>query len=68
MTKVVATVETSIIEEPQYQTYVSTDEMWAAIPYGNQYIVLNNGFQVHLARNLTTAKTFISKQMRKLKK
>lgn len=68
MTKVVANVEASIVEEPQYQTYVSSDEMWAAIPYGNQYIILNNGFQVHLARNLTTAKTFISKQMRKSKK
>ena len=44
-------------------SYVTKDGMWAAIPYGkSNYIIIHNGEQVHLARTLTTAKTYITKE------
>lgn len=66
MTKKVEVLENASIE--QDYGYVTKDEMWAAIPYGKQYIIIHNGFQVHLARTITSAKAFIIKQTRKLKK
>jgi len=52
--------------KPQFPSYVTKDLAWAAIPYGDkQYIVIHNGFQVHLARSFQTAKSFIQKQLRK---
>jgi len=58
------------LEEPEpYSSYVTRDGMWAAIPYGNtKYVIINNGYQVHTANNLQSAKNFIAKQQRKTKK
>jgi len=44
--------------------YVTKDEMWAAIPYGNQFMIIHNGNQVHVSNNLNSAKSFIHNQMK----
>lgn len=58
------------LEEPEpYSSYVTRDGMWAAIPYGqSKYVIIHNGEQVHTSNNLQTAKNFIAKQQRKIKK
>jgi hypothetical protein len=48
--------------------YVTKDEMWAAVPFGKKFVVIHNGLQVHTANNLTTAKSFIQKQIKSTKK
>lgn len=67
MRKVTASIETNVPKEPPYQGYVTSDGMWAAIPYGKQYIIIHNGFQVQLCKTLRTAKTFITKEMKRIK-
>ena len=47
--------------------YISPCEMYAAVPYGNQFIIIHNGFQIKLCRNLTTAKNFINQDKKKKK-
>lgn len=47
--------------------YISPCEMYAAVPYGNQFIIIHNGFQIRLCRNLTTAKNFINQHKKKKK-
>jgi hypothetical protein len=44
--------------------YVTKDEMWAAVPFGNKFMIIHNGEQVHVANNLDTAKSFIQKQVK----
>lgn len=44
--------------------YVTKDEMWAAIPFGKKFMVLHHGQQVHVAPNLSSAKSFINKQIK----
>lgn len=44
--------------------YVTKDEMWAAVPYGNKFIILHNGHQIHVCQNLATSKSYISKQIK----
>jgi hypothetical protein len=51
-------------DEP-YASYVTPDGLWAAIPYGERYIIINNGQQVHLSNTLATAKNYIIKELRK---
>ncbi len=41
--------------------YVSKDEMWAAVPFGNKFVIIHNGYQVHTANNYKTARSYISK-------
>jgi hypothetical protein len=49
--------------------YVTSDGMWAAVPYGDKkFIIIHNGEQVHTALSLETAKSFIYKQTRKKRK
>ena len=48
--------------------YVTKDGMWAAVPYGKKFIVIHNGQQVHLANTYATAKSYILKQVKALKK
>lgn len=58
------------LEEPTpYSSYVTKDGMWAAVPYGEtRYVIIHNGYQVHTSNSLRTAKDFIIKQQRKIKK
>lgn len=47
--------------------YISSNGMWAAVPYGNKYISIYNGEQICLHHTLDTAKKFIQKEIRKSK-
>ena len=47
--------------------YVTKDEMWAAVPFGKQFMILHNGEQVHVSGTLLTAKSYINKQIKKVK-
>jgi len=48
--------------------YVTKDGMWAAVPYGKKFIIIHDGHQVHLANNYSSAKSYISKQVKAAKK
>jgi hypothetical protein len=37
---------------------------YAAIPYGNQLMVIHNGKQIKVCRNQQSARNFINKQIR----
>jgi hypothetical protein len=43
--------------------YVTKDGKWAAVPWGNKFVIICNGEQVHTANNLTTAKDYIKKKV-----
>lgn len=43
--------------------YVTKDLKWAAVPWGNQFIVICNGQQVHTSKTLTLAKEYIKKKV-----
>lgn len=48
--------------------WVSTDRMWAAVPwYGKKYISIYNGQQICVHHSLETAKKFIQRETRKRK-
>ena len=47
--------------------YVTKDGMWAAVPFGKQFMILHNGEQVHVAGTLAVAKSYINKQIKKVK-
>ena len=49
------------------QGYVTNDGMWAAIPFGKKFVIVHNGEQIHVAQSLTTAKSYIQKQIKLLK-
>ena len=44
--------------------YVTKDGMWAAVPWGNKFVIICNGEQVHTSNNLTTAKDYIQKKVK----
>jgi hypothetical protein len=44
--------------------YVTKDGMWAAVPFGKQFMILHNGEQIHVAGTLVTAKSYINKQIK----
>lgn len=44
--------------------YVTKDNMWAAVPFGKQFMIIHNGKQVHVCQNLSSAKTYIDKQIK----
>jgi hypothetical protein len=44
--------------------YVTKDEMWAAVPFGKQFMIIHNGEQIHVAGTLATAKSYIQKQIK----
>jgi hypothetical protein len=48
--------------------YVTKDLMWAAIPYGNKFVIIHNGQQVHTSNSIATAKTYIQNQIKLNKK
>jgi hypothetical protein len=51
----------------QIDGYVSSNGMWAAVPYGKKYISIYNGEQICLHNTLETAKKFIQKEIRRKK-
>lgn len=48
--------------------FVTKDGLWAAVPWGKKFIVLNNGQQVHTANTLKTAKDYINKEIKASKR
>jgi len=50
--------------------YVTNDGMWAAIPIigSKAFAIINNGSVVHESRNYTSARSYISKELKKSKK
>lgn len=48
--------------------YVTKDGMWAAVPFGKKFVIIHNGFQIHTANNYQTAKSYIQKQIKILKR
>ena len=50
--------------------YVTKDGMWAAVPMigCKAFAIINNGSVVHEARNYTSAKSYILKEIKKSKK
>ena len=44
--------------------YVTKDGMWAAVPFGNKFVIIHNGHQVHTANNYKTARSYISKHIK----
>jgi hypothetical protein len=52
---------------PCPEGYITRDMMWAAVPFGDQYITIHNGKQVHLSKTLELAKDYIAKEMKKSK-
>lgn len=48
--------------------YVTKDGMWAAAPWGKKFVIIHNGQQVHVVNNYNAAKTYISKEMKVIKK
>jgi len=47
--------------------YVTKDGVWAAVPWGNKFVIIHNGKQVHVSNNLKTAKSYISKSSKATK-
>lgn len=47
--------------------YVTKNGEYAAIPYQNQFIILNKGQQVHTARTIETAINYINSAVKKNK-
>jgi hypothetical protein len=43
--------------------YITKDGMWAAVPFGNKFMILHNGEQIHVAGTLAVAKSYINKQI-----
>jgi ABC-type uncharacterized transport system ATPase component len=53
---------TTVLDAQPHPTgYVTKDGMYAAVPYGKQYIIIHNGQQVQLCRSLDSAKKNIAK-------
>ena len=48
--------------------YVTEDGMWAAVPWGNKFVIINNGQQVHTAVTYKSAKEYIEKKVKISKK
>jgi hypothetical protein len=48
--------------------YVTKDGMWAAVPFGNRFMIIHNGQQVQVSNTLETAKKHINSQIKVLKK
>ena len=47
--------------------YVTKDGMWAAVPFGKQFMISHNGEQILVSGTLSVAKSYINKQIKKVK-
>jgi hypothetical protein len=52
----------SIVGDPL--GYITKDGKWSAVPFGDKFIIICNGKQVHTSNNLTTAKDYIFKKVK----
>ena len=60
---------TSLLSPVVYEPgYLSKDEMWAAIPYGNRFMIIHNGCQGKVFNTLDNAKKYIEAQVKSVKK
>lgn len=50
----------SLLEPECQRFYVTHDEMWAAIPYGDNFMVINNGQQIKQFVTLEECVDFIT--------
>lgn len=50
----------SMLQSQSQNFYVTHDEMWAAIPYGDNYMVINNGQQIKQFVTLQESIDFIT--------
>jgi len=50
------------------QGFVTKDGMWAAVPCGKKFVIIHNGQQVHVSNNYKAARTYISKEMKSIKR
>ncbi len=50
----------SLLESEPQNFYVTNDEMWAAIPYGDNFMVINNGQQIKQFVTLEECVDYIS--------
>jgi hypothetical protein len=48
--------------------YCTKDGVWAAVPWGNKFVIINNGQQVHTAVTYKSAKEYIEKKVKISKK
>jgi hypothetical protein len=55
------------LEGDSMDGYISSNGLWAAVPWGKKYISIFNGEQICVHHNLETAKKFIQKQNRNKK-
>jgi hypothetical protein len=44
--------------------YVTKDGMWAAVPFGKKFMIIHNGEQITVCQNLSSAKSYINKQIK----
>lgn len=47
--------------------YMTKDGTWSAVPFGDKFVILYNGQQVHVANNYSTAKSYIKKNLKQTK-
>jgi len=47
--------------------YVTKDGMWAAVPFGKKFMIIHNGEQITVCQNLSSAKSYINKQIKESK-
>ena len=55
----------SLLESSSQQFYVTKDEMWASIPYGDNFMVINNGKQIKQFVTLEESIDFINTKHKK---
>lgn len=48
--------------------FVTNDGMWAAVPYGNKFIIIHNGSQVKVLNTYKQSVDFINNQKKTIKK
>lgn len=48
--------------------YITKDGKWAAVPCGNEFMILCNGEQVHVSKTFDLAKEYIRKKLRQTPK
>lgn len=54
------------VAESEEKGYVTSCESYAAIPFvKGKFVVIHNGYQIKTCKNLTEAKKFISKELKK---
>ena len=53
---------------PYQPGYVTKDGMWAAVPWGNKFVIIHNGEQIHTSITYKSARDYIEKKLKSSKK